>query len=1016
MARKLSPIAAQITLDLNKWTAGVRQFQRDGKAIQASLKPVAELTKNVGAVFAAVGSAVGGSLLLMAKKAADYGDAMLDASQKTGISTKQLSALRLVAQQSGSSFEGITAGATKLSLSLFEAGTKGGDAAKVFTALGISVKDSTGRIRDASDVLPQIADRFATMKDGAEKTAIAVKLFGKAGADMIPVLNNGADGFRRAAEMVEKYNLETADGGRLGDEFNDNMAETGIAVQGLANQLGAALLPGMIKLVQIGNNVIAMVSRWAKEHPGLTRAIAATAAMMSGAGGLLLGMSAFARFAPGMIANLKLMSTAFMGLSIPMRAVIVGLTLLTAAFIAFPQIRGPVLDTLQALYKGMALVVSAIVNLGEALGNLTGRALTGDVMGALGELKKLREIPADITSDVLAAEARFKGFVGGISAGIKDMNAALNMKPANMPDFEGMGVDLDAFGKTAKDSADELDRWDDALRRGFDDAVKLSNSLGVMEAHQISASIITAKFGDEIKAAANEFRLWGLEVPPLLAKYEEIIDAKGRLAKITEETTAKFEKERELLRDLSEVPIVGGGMTPALEAIKAQGAFAGRVREATENLQRQRDEVADLSKQIVELNRRNMSARDIENALGVSIADVTRRAKELGVQIDPLTKKLGQQEEATRNLTEAWGSTFANLSDRLVDMVVDFDFSFKRLVDIAKDTAKSLMRSFLDGFFKPFKDQLAGLGESLAGALSGVLFGGGGGAKGGVSGAISNVLGMGGQGGLLGKVPGLGAIFGGGSAAAGLAVPLAGSAAATSALASSLALPEALAAITPLAGPAGTGAAGTGGAVAGGFLSAAAPFLPVAGAAVAGATAIFSNQMKDVADRWTPRQTQFDTAFAKTPDTEKAKLAIDYLSDVYEFAQAGAGHTGISRQALETFEKNYGALENFGVALDLPDWSGVALRRKEEGFFRDDMMPVLPSTPAVHTTASGSTPSVAAGLTISGGVNLNFYTNAESPQEWIRWFEMNLEDIRTKIIKAVDMADGGDGSGLVTAH
>ena len=61
--------------------------------------------------------------------------------------------------------------------------------AKAFKALGISVKDNEGNLRSSEEVFLDVADKFSKMEDGAGKTTLAIKLFGKSGADLIPLLN-----------------------------------------------------------------------------------------------------------------------------------------------------------------------------------------------------------------------------------------------------------------------------------------------------------------------------------------------------------------------------------------------------------------------------------------------------------------------------------------------------------------------------------------------------------------------------------------------------------------------------------------------------------------------------------------------------------------------------------------------------------------------------------------------------------------------------------------------------------
>src|SRR5207237_10783621 len=56
-----------------------------------------------------------------------------------------------------------------------------------FQQLGVSIYESNGQLRGESDVMMQVADAFKKMPDGAEKAGLAMKLFGKSGADLIPL-------------------------------------------------------------------------------------------------------------------------------------------------------------------------------------------------------------------------------------------------------------------------------------------------------------------------------------------------------------------------------------------------------------------------------------------------------------------------------------------------------------------------------------------------------------------------------------------------------------------------------------------------------------------------------------------------------------------------------------------------------------------------------------------------------------------------------------------------------------
>ena len=140
----------------------------------------------------------------MIKSAIDAADQLNKLSQKIGISVEALSTLRFAAQLSDVSLETLQKGIKGLSQNIAEANTGVGDGAQVFDALGISVKNADGSMKSTEAVLLQVADVFANLEDGAVKTALAVKVFGKSGMDMIPFLNQGSSGIRALVQEAER--------------------------------------------------------------------------------------------------------------------------------------------------------------------------------------------------------------------------------------------------------------------------------------------------------------------------------------------------------------------------------------------------------------------------------------------------------------------------------------------------------------------------------------------------------------------------------------------------------------------------------------------------------------------------------------------------------------------------------------------------------------------------------------------------------------------------------------------
>jgi hypothetical protein len=209
--------------------------------------------------------ATGAGLTAMATSAINAADNLNDMRQKTGVSVERLSQLQQAAEKSGTTIEGVSAALVK-----YNRGIVDGKADEALKSLGISATDASGKMKSADQVLLEVADKFATMPDGAEKTAAAIKLFGRAGADMIPMLNGGSESIKGLAVTM------TGEFASAADEFNDKMVDlrTGLAKIGVS--LGTALMPFLIATTDA---VTGMVSAFSNLPGPLQTTIVAVAAL-----------------------------------------------------------------------------------------------------------------------------------------------------------------------------------------------------------------------------------------------------------------------------------------------------------------------------------------------------------------------------------------------------------------------------------------------------------------------------------------------------------------------------------------------------------------------------------------------------------------------------------------------------------------------------------------------------------------------------------------------------------------
>ena len=160
------------------------QFEAGLKRAQSSLGSFGKVAAVGFAAAATAAVAAGSALAVMGLRAIDSADGLSKAAQKAGVTTEALSRLKYAADYSDVSLEQLTGGLQKLAKNMADvASGKGATAATALSALGISITDTSGQLRGADEVFIEIADRFGRLEDGSTKTALAMQLFGKTGAD-----------------------------------------------------------------------------------------------------------------------------------------------------------------------------------------------------------------------------------------------------------------------------------------------------------------------------------------------------------------------------------------------------------------------------------------------------------------------------------------------------------------------------------------------------------------------------------------------------------------------------------------------------------------------------------------------------------------------------------------------------------------------------------------------------------------------------------------------------------------
>lgn len=255
----MSPVLAVASQKWEGFKTAVNSTEFDDlnrklKLAQRSVKDFASeaqgVAQSVGAPFAAVAGAVGFSLQSAVTGFAQAGDSLDKMSARLGISAVKLQEWSFAATHAGAAPEDLEDALKDMSEKIAEvAGGDTGDAAQLFSALGISVKDASGKIRPASDIFEEVADAIQRNEDPAIRTKMAMVLMGDSGRKLIPMLSGGAQGLDDMAKQARDLGLVmNEDAVAAAAQMTDHMDDMKASVTAVGHEIGYRLSPIVISM------------------------------------------------------------------------------------------------------------------------------------------------------------------------------------------------------------------------------------------------------------------------------------------------------------------------------------------------------------------------------------------------------------------------------------------------------------------------------------------------------------------------------------------------------------------------------------------------------------------------------------------------------------------------------------------------------------------------------------------------------------------------------------------------
>jgi hypothetical protein len=243
-----------------------------------------------GAAIVGVLFEVGKQLAEVAARSLEYAGSLGEAAQQLGVNSAELQIYRQVAAQAGIEQATLDKGLQKLTRSLGDASVGAAAPLAAFKALGISVRDSNGVVKTAGEVIPEITKKFDAITSPAQRAALEVALFGKAGQELDTLLAGGSaevDGLKKHLEELGVVLSE--DEIRNADKAADKIGEVKWVLE---QSIAKTVSENAASIFDLANSIENLVVKLPNAIDGLKRffyELQSTAGMIQSVAGLSQG-------------------------------------------------------------------------------------------------------------------------------------------------------------------------------------------------------------------------------------------------------------------------------------------------------------------------------------------------------------------------------------------------------------------------------------------------------------------------------------------------------------------------------------------------------------------------------------------------------------------------------------------------------------------------------------------------------------------------------------------------------
>lgn len=253
-SRSLGQLTVDLIARIGGFTRGMdeaeRKADRTAREIARKQKQLAkEIDAAARGVGVAFGAAVAGLGVAFAALDRQIKNAAVfkDLEETTGASAEGLASMAVAAETAGVAMESIAANSIRLTKGLVGVDDESKAAGAAIQALGLNLKDF--KALDPVAQFDALAEAFGGFADGPEKTAAAIAIFGKSGAEMLKV-------FKALEEQGGRTKILTQEQIDQADAYADAQAKAAAELKLYAQAAATEAAPAFLELTRVTTEFI----------------------------------------------------------------------------------------------------------------------------------------------------------------------------------------------------------------------------------------------------------------------------------------------------------------------------------------------------------------------------------------------------------------------------------------------------------------------------------------------------------------------------------------------------------------------------------------------------------------------------------------------------------------------------------------------------------------------------------------------------------------------------------------